>query len=244
MPGLHYSRVCVCRAAHAALGCHMVTCQGLVHAALPLHPRWKGNCTPTTVPLRRCAHLTPRQILYLTKELASIAKQEAGQSMLHILVAAFTDLRQALPAEPPLPIIPPASGVSPANPASATSLALAASQITRTADAVGGRTRGGHRRVPSVQEQQAESRHLLRQQETLLGEARHAGMRDTREKLPAFSKRRELLMQLSQRSVMVISGATGALGCVAPPCCVKLFDYGNLAVFSERTGDPLLCLRS
>ncbi len=154
--------------------------------------------------------MSARQLLFITKELASLAKQEIGQSMLHILVGAMTDMLETLPSEPPYPTIAPPPGAR--QPASELGNAVPAAvpASSYSGDASTRKQRSSHRRVPTVKEQQAENRQLLQQQEALSAEPKHTAMRQTRQRLPAFSKRKDLMIQLSQHSVIVISGATGA----------------------------------
>ncbi len=167
----------------------------------------------------RCSQLSARQLLFLTQQLASIAKQEAGQSMLHIIVAALADMLEALPVEPPYPTIAPPPGARQATAESARTLSAIAPAVSYAGDASQHRQRGGNRRLPSVREQQAESKQLQQQQEALLVQPAHASMRQTRQKLPAFSKRKDLLTKLSQHSVIVISGATGMTCFVSQLAC-------------------------
>lgn len=157
----------------------------------------------------RCSQLSTRQLLFLTQQLAGVAKQEAGQSMLHIIVAALADMLEALPVEPPYPTIGPPPGARQATSDSAKQIPAIAPAVIHAGDASQHRQRGGNRRLPNVREQQIESRQLQQQQEALLAQPAHASMRQARQKLPAFSKRKDLLTKLSQHSVIVISGATG-----------------------------------
>lgn len=161
----------------------------------------------------RCSQLTPRQLLFLTKHLADTAKHELGQSMLHILVTAMNDMLQELPSDPPFPAIrpPPApkqspSQATPVGPAAADGAMLSSNASTAN-------KRASWQWTPNAQEQQQESMQLQRQQEALCSDPRHAKMQAARQKLPAFSKRQELHAQLKQKSVVVISGATGVDCC-------------------------------
>ncbi len=129
--------------------------------------------------------------------------------MLHIIVAALAEMLEALPVEPPYPTIAPPPGARQATADSAKQLSAMAPAVSHTSDASQHRQRGGNRRLPSVREQQAESKQLQQQQEALLVQPAHASMRQARQKLPAFSKRKDLLTKLTQHSVIVISGATG-----------------------------------
>ncbi len=166
-----------------------------------------GN--PCFLCAHRCSQLSARQLLFLTQQLAGKAKQEAGQSMLHIIVAALADMLEALPVEPPYPTIAPPPGARQATADSTHLVSAIAPAVSHTGDASQRRQRSGNRRFPSVRERQAESRQLQQQQEALLVQAAHASMRQARQKLPAFSKRKDLLTKLSQHCVVVISGATG-----------------------------------
>lgn len=129
--------------------------------------------------------------------------------MLHIIVAALPDLLKALPAEPPYPTIAPPPGARQTTADSAKQVPATAPAVSHTGDAGQGGPRRGNRRLPSPREQQAQSRQLQQQQEALLVQPAHASMQQARHKLPAFTKRKDLLTKLSQHSVIVISGATG-----------------------------------
>ena len=155
--------------------------------------------------------MSPRQLLFLTKKLADIAKEEVGQSMLHILITAISDLLAALPTDPPYPTIAPPPGARQPSLASASAVQAAAASTHLSTDAKIGNQQAYMRHKPSAKEQQDESMHLRHQQEALSIDTKHAKMQATRRKLPAFSKRKELLSQLSQHSVVVISGATGTI---------------------------------
>ena len=133
--------------------------------------------------------------------------------MLHILVTALTDVLVSLPSEPPYPAIAPPPDVRQAVPKQAAPTQATAAGASHAPDAGRSKHQGTNRRTPSVTELQAESRHLLQQQAALLNEPKHTAIRQARQKLPAFSKRTDLLAQLSQHSVVVISGATGTTCC-------------------------------
>lgn len=126
--------------------------------------------------------------------------------MLHILVTAMNDALEDLPSDPPFPAIrpPPAPRQAlPPPPQASADKAVLSSNASMTGQ------RAPKHWSPSAHEQQQESMQLLRQQEALHSEKTHAKTQTARQKLPAFSKRQELLSQLSQNSVVVISGATG-----------------------------------
>lgn len=159
----------------------------------------------------RSPQLSPRQHLFLTKHLADIAKQEVGQSMLHLLVTAMNDALEDLPSDPPFPAIRPPP-VQRQAPPPATPAQAAADGAMPSSNVITGRRAARHW-TPTAHEQQQESVHLLRQQEALCSDKNHAKMQAARQKLPAASKRQELLAQLSQHSVVVISGATGNAQC-------------------------------
>lgn len=129
--------------------------------------------------------------------------------MLHMIVAALADMLEDLPVEPPYPTIAPPPGARQATADSASLVSAIAPAVSHVGDAIQRSQRSGNRRVPSVRAQQAESKQLQQQQEALLVQAAHASMRQARQKLPAFTKRKDLLTKLSQHSVIVISGATG-----------------------------------
>lgn len=57
----------------------------------------------------------------------------------------------------------------------------------------------------------AESRRLAIEAEAAAKNPRGSSMREARRKLPAFSQRQEALDRLRERTVMVVSGATGAI---------------------------------
>lgn len=128
--------------------------------------------------------------------------------MLHILVTAMNDALEDLPSDPPFPAIraPP---VQRQIPPQATLIQASADGAMPSSNASITGRRAPRHWTPSAQEQQQESMQLLRQQEALCSDKNHAKMQGVRQKLPAFSKRQELLAQLSQHSVVVISGATG-----------------------------------
>ena len=167
-----------------------------------------------TVCTCRCAQLSARQLLFLTEQLAKTAKQELGQSMLHILVTAINDMLQDLPPEPPHPANRPPPKSRQALPHTTPADQAAALDSNELAAATkAGRNKAQTRHLPSKQQQRQESFRLLRLQEGLAGDAQHAKMQSARRKLPAFSKRTEVMTQLSQQSVVVISGATGTVCC-------------------------------
>ncbi|KAA6421632.1 MAG: putative ATP-dependent RNA helicase DHX57 [Trebouxia sp. A1-2] len=172
---------------------------------------WQPSSYPDDIPRIgiRCPQLSARQLLFLTQQLAGVAKQEAGQSMLHMIVAALADMLEDLPVEPPYPTIAPPPGARQATADSASLVSAIAPAVSHVGDAIQRSQRSGNRRVPSVRAQQAESKQLQQQQEALLVQAAHASMRQARQKLPAFTKHKDLLTKLSQHSVIVISGATG-----------------------------------
>ena len=157
----------------------------------------------------RCSQLSPRQLLFLTKHLADIANQELGQSMLHILVTAMNDMLEDVPSDPPFPAIRPPPAPRQALPEATLGARTAADGAVLSSHASTANKRAPRHWAPSAQEQQQESLQLQRQQEVLCSDPKHARMQAARQKLPAFSKRQELLAQLRQRSVIVISGATG-----------------------------------
>ena len=163
--------------------------------------------------LGRCLQLSPRQLLFLTKHLADIAKQELGQSMLHILVTAINDTLEELPSDPPFPAIRPPPAPSQTLPQAALAVQAAADDAVPSCDGSTANRRAPRQWAPSAQEQQQESLQLRRQQEALCSDPKHAKMQETRQKLPAFSRRQDLLTQLKQQSVIVISGATGVGSC-------------------------------
>lgn len=159
----------------------------------------------------RCGQLTGPQLLWLTRQVAKAGKQEIGQGMLHILVTTFTDLLQTLPRNPPPsflkappadPNAPPQQQQKPGANASPRLVPAANGESTKM-------ERAQHRPQVSAQQMQAESQQLLRQQRALEVESRHESMRQARRKLPAFGRREDLLAQLKQQSVIIISGATG-----------------------------------
>ena len=163
--------------------------------------------------LSRCLQLSPRQLLFLTKHLADIAKQELGQSMLHILVTAINDTLEELPSDPPFPAIRPPPAPSQTLPQAALAVQAAANDAVPLCDGSTANRRAPRQWAPSAQEQQQESLQLRRQQEALCSDPKHAKMQQARQNLPAFSRRQDLLTQLRQQSVIVISGATGVGSC-------------------------------
>lgn len=160
----------------------------------------------------RCQQLTARQVLYLTSQVSEAGKQEVGQGMLHILIDAFTQTLDSLPASPPSPSIalPPTSApklhAQQHAPQSTNGSVKDTEALPSTAK---GAKRVQHRPRQSAEQVRAESQQLLRQQRASENESRHESTRQARKKLPAFGKRDELLAQLRQRSVLIISGATG-----------------------------------
>lgn len=163
--------------------------------------------------LGRCPQLSCRQVLFLTKHLADTAKQELGQSMLHILVTAMNDMLEELPSDPPFPAIRPPPAPRQILPQATPASQAAAAGAMPSSDASPANRRTARQWTPSAQEQQQESMQLRRQQEALCSDPKHAKMQAARQKLPAFSRRQELLAQLRQHSVTVISGATGVIWC-------------------------------
>lgn len=135
--------------------------------------------------------------------------------MLHILIDTFTEALNNLGANPPLPSLAPPS--TSALKLSSQQQETAANTVRPDAQSAKGASDGMTRRrqesqrraKPSAQQMEAESQQLLRQQRVLEGESQHESMREARKKLPAFGKRQELLKQLKQHSVVIISGATG-----------------------------------
>ena len=160
--------------------------------------------------------LSPRQLLFLTKQLADIAKQELGQSMLHILVTAINDMLEKLPSDPPFPAIRPPPAPRQTTPPARQAGADGAASSSKASTAKG---RAPRQWTPSAQQQQQESMQLQWQQEALCSDTKHAKMQATRQKLPAFSRRQDLLTQLKQQSVIVISGATGMVKSTEHSCC-------------------------
>lgn len=182
---------------------------------------------PCLVPCAgRCSQLSPRQLLFLTKHLADTAKLGLGQSMLHILVTAMSDMLQELPSEPPFPAIrpPPAPRQTLSQATPAPQAAADGGMPPRNASTAN--RRASRQWKPSAQEQQQESMQLQRQQEALCSDPKHAKMQAARQKLPASSKRQELLAQLKQKSVVVISGATG-VDCCYTCCCIACPNAGH-----------------
>lgn len=133
--------------------------------------------------------------------------------MLHILVTAMDNMLEELPSNPPFPAIRPPPAPRQTLPQAAPS-SQAAADAAMLSSGVSTANRRAHRQwTPSAQEQQQESMQLQRQQEALCSDPKHAKMQAARQKLPAFSRRQELLVQLRQQSVVVISGATGVGSC-------------------------------
>lgn len=158
--------------------------------------------------------MTARQVLYLTKQVSEAGRQALGDSMLHVLIHTFTHILESLPASPQVPALPP--------PASSSATASHAQQHKSEAveqgsralkqpanDSIGSRKTAQGRAKPSAEQTQAENQQLVRQQRSLASDARHEKMRETRKRLPAYGKQQELLLQLQQCSVVIISGATG-----------------------------------
>ena len=161
--------------------------------------------------LCRCQQLTARQVLYLTSQVSQAGKGEVGQGMLHILIDTFTHALTNLPANPPNPTLAPPTVDSTAH--AQQQLPNKSEGDSKSAKAWEHETarvqRNQGRAKPSSEQVRAESQQLLRQQRALEGESRHESMRQARRKLPAFGTREELLAQLRQYSVIIISGATG-----------------------------------
>ena len=132
--------------------------------------------------------------------------------MLHILVTAIDDMLEDLPPEPPYPAIRPPPNARQALPSPTLAVQAAATAGNELAiDTKTGGNKSQTYRQPSLEQQRQESLRLLRQQEGLADDVQHARMQVARQKLPAFNKRKELMTQLSQHSVVVISGATGTV---------------------------------
>ena len=62
---------------------------------------------------------------------------------------------------------------------------------------------------PTEQHLRLLSQRLLEHQKQLEGSEKHASMRRTRQRLPAFKERSRVLQRLQQHGVVVVSGATG-----------------------------------
>ena len=139
--------------------------------------------------------------------------------MLHILVTAMNDMLQELPSNPPFPAIRPPPAPRQTLPQATPASQAAADRAMQSSDVITGNRRAHQQRTPSTQEQQQESMQLRRQQEALCSDPKHSKMQAARQKLPAFSRRQELLAQLRQQSVIVISGATGGAYCQACSSC-------------------------
>lgn len=156
--------------------------------------------------------------------------------MLHIIVTALADMLQTLPLEPPYPHIapPPKARQVIAEPAVPGLVNTPA--VSHIRDGGQHKQRSSRRHVPTAKEQQAESRLLRQHQNTFLGEPKHAPMREARQKLPAFSKRKDLLTKLSQHSVLVISGATG-IAC----CSSAVIRQHHMWLRRNRISSPSLC---
>lgn len=144
--------------------------------------------------------------------MSEAGKQEAGQGMLHILIDAFTQALDSLPASPPNPFLAPPPISAPKLHAQQQAPLSSNGSVKRT-EALPSTAKGAkkvqHRARQSAEQVRAESQQLLRQQKALEGESRHESMRQARKKLPAFGGRDEVLAQLRQHSLLIITGATG-----------------------------------
>lgn len=159
--------------------------------------------------------MTARQVLYLTKQVSEAGRQAVGDSMLHVLIDTFTDTVETLPASPQVPALAPPASSSATTSHAQQHKSKAMEQGSRALkqpanDLTGSRKTAQGRAKPSAEQKQAESQQLLRQQRNLVSDARHEKMQETRKRLPAYGKRQEVLLQLEQCSVVIISGATGA----------------------------------
>ena len=95
------------------------------------------------------------------------------------------------------------------------------------------------RLAPTEQHLRLLSRRLLEHQKQLAGSEKHASMRRTRQRLPAFKERSRVLEQLQQHGVLVVSGATGKQW-VLPMAllCMSLFMYCS-SPNSRRLGSSI-----
>ena len=153
-----------------------------------------------------------------------------GQSMLHILISAMSDLLDSLPSEPPLPPLdPPPQNSSSSNGSPSTANTTVNSQVTPTAKSDDGAS--SHKppsfakEMPSAKQQHAESRRLLQQAEAWQTNPKQAAVQQARQKLPAFAQRQQVLAKLKQHSVVVISGATGTVSAVLLHDCTYCFAF-------------------
>ena len=198
-------------------------------------PQGSDSSYPTAVPILavKSGSLQPRTILALTQSLGKAAEEMLGRPMLYELASLMPEaLPECLVNPPSLQTL-----LGESNEENSSTIVSSESDyedllaeeldaslnLNASSGGAGDKSRrfkkpssnssqrSGRRPQFSAQELAAESSLLLQHQNDLLTSSKHASMRSQRTKLPAFSKRDEVVGAVKAPSarVLVISGATG-----------------------------------
>jgi ATP-dependent RNA helicase DHX57 len=174
-------------------------------------PAAAAGCYPRAAPVLalRSPDVPPAALLTLTHRLAALCASLAGHPMLYEAASAAADQLPACLAAPrPARELFDDGADAAAAQLAAASLQGGAPPAGRRGRPAAGDRRGGGR-APTPAELAAESRRLLQAQRDLAGSAKHAAMRATRQRLPAFAQRGEVVAAVAGCRAVVVSGATG-----------------------------------
>eukprot|EP00884_Botryococcus_braunii_P007206 jgi/Botrbrau1/16487/Bobra.0142s0081.1 len=177
-----------------------------------------GSAYPMAVPLIsvRCEGLPSASLLDLTKTLAEVAAATIGSPMVYELATTALQRLPALVSEPPryfpLPSLAPSGSRVDLQIDRPDSISGSGADDPKPDQAGPASAAAGRRERPRNKrgfDAVTESRLLQEEAERWRASGRGRSMRGQRERLPASSKRPDLVSEVNRRRVLVISGATG-----------------------------------
>jgi hypothetical protein len=164
----------------------------------------------------RCRGVSSAALLTLTRRLAEHAQRLRGQPLVFELAQQAAEMVPGC-LEAPWPVQRVLAGgeeegLAPEEEAEEEGEGEVDGELAERAQRAlalsGGGERRGRGQAPSV-DTRAESARLAEALARLQGDARHAGMRTARARLPAAAQRGEVVELVAKRRVVVVSGATG-----------------------------------